>query len=151
MTFNIYAAEGVDYSDDLPKCEIEINGYLENCPLITDLWSLKQYRHQWENALSHLYERKVSKCMLVTDVNKMHINTALTFWALYAVGDLIYIREIFIKNPGIEKVVDPFSIEEYIHAREGDEDDEDIFDSCGTKLSVSEWTIKFEDIAHLIQ
>jgi hypothetical protein len=87
--------------------------------------------------------------MLVTDVNKMHVNTALTFWALYGVGKLIYIREIFIKNPGIEKVVDPFLIEEYIYARE--EDDEDIFDSCGTKLSVSEWTIKFEDIAHLVQ
>jgi hypothetical protein len=150
MTFNINAVEGANYSDGLPRCEIEINGYLENCPLVTNLWGLVGYREQWRNALLQLYKREVSKCMLVTDINEIHINTALTFWALYAVGELIYIREVFIKNPGIEKVVDPFLIEEYIYAREDDED-EDIFDSCGTKLSVSEWTIKFEDIAHLVQ
>ncbi|GAA4018635.1 hypothetical protein [Actimicrobium antarcticum] len=125
MTFNITAVDGVNYSDDLPRCEIEMNGYLENCPLMTDLWGLEDYRRQWRTALTFLYEGKVKKCMLVTDINKMHVNTALCYWALYANGDLIYIHDITVKNPGVELVIDPIKIESFILPRFDEDEDDD--------------------------
>ncbi|MDY7575717.1 hypothetical protein [Actimicrobium sp. CCI2.3] len=148
MTFNIEAVEGCNYSDGIPRCEIEMNGYLENCYLITKLWSLDDYRKQWKIALSYLYERKVKKCMLITDINKKHISAAIMFWALYAEGDVIYIHEMFIRNPKKKILMDPVQIEKYILDRNYDTD----FgcDKDGNKYTLSEWSIEFEDILHLV-
>jgi hypothetical protein len=149
MTFNIYAAEGSAYSDGIPRCEIEINDYLENCYLVTKLWSLDDYRRQWKIALSYLYERKVEKCMLITDINKKHLSTAIMFWALRAEGNVIYIHEKFIRNPKKKILMDPIKIEKYIIFRDRYEDLG--CDNYGNKYKVSEWKIDFEDIAHLVK
>jgi hypothetical protein len=142
MAFNIFALEGNYYDDGIPRCEIEINDYRENCPLMTSLWSLDNYRNQWKIALSHLYERKVKKCMLITDINNRKISAAIGFWALYAVDENIYIREIFIRDPDKKILLNPVLVENLINSR--DEDDED------EEYKPSEWKINFEDIAHLV-
>lgn len=150
MTFNIEAVDGNNYPDGIPRCEIEINGYLENCPLITNLWCLENYRNQWKIALTYLYQKKVKKCMLITDISKKKISAAITFWALYLEeNDDIVIREIFIRDPDRKILLNPIIAENLINCRNEDEDEDDGEER--EKYEISEWKIKFEDISHLVE
>jgi CdiI N-terminal domain len=154
MSFDIKAVDGSAYSDGQSRCEFYANEYRENAPLMTDLWTLDQYKSQWKIALTSLYSAQVLKCMLVTDMRPRKISHGLMYYAMYADNNNIIIREIMHYEGMGKSRIDPemtFNsklIENFISDRNLEEELKQNTED-GFPYTADEWVINFEDIKHL--
>lgn len=113
----------------------DVEGFIANL----GEWSQAMYRSQWRQSLDSLLNGE-SKAVLITTYSDPSIASHLEWWALYVVGDKVYLQNQLLFYDDLRK---PFSIEKAADC---------LVDRklSGGDGEVSEWAITLEDVRKFI-
>jgi hypothetical protein len=118
--------------------EITLGEFVESFPLLTSLWSESEYEQQWVGAIRALVDHRVSRAMLVTDIEPTQDNDVIVYFVLFREGSRVFVHERFMRPAPRIDVRVPEAIEAIIPPRlQGREDEQ---------AEVSEWVVTVDDL-----
>lgn len=139
MTFSILA---IRESSSKLRYEIAIGDERETAPLVTTLWEAARYEGQWAEALRALVERRVSACVLITDIQPAEQSYGIMYWALFTEGDTVFLQERFLRDNPMRLIGSPEVVEQNIPPR--------VQSSAEEHALVSEWEIGIDEVANFV-
>lgn len=118
--------------------QITLGDLVESFPLMTSLWPAEEYERQWATAIQALLHRRVSRALLVTDIEPTQDNDAISYFVLFVEGSDVFVRQRFMRPAPRVDVRVPEIIEPIIPPRFRDKE--------GDRNVVSEWCVSIDDL-----
>jgi hypothetical protein len=81
--------------------KITIGSYVESFIMSLGSWDVHEYKKQWHEGLERIKKNNIS--CLVTDISEAKNNLRVNFWALYKIGDNIFVQNQILGGEILEE------------------------------------------------
>ena len=123
--------------------QIAINDFKENFQMSLDIWSVDDYKKQWQEGFERI--KTYNNSVLITDITNQNSKTLIQWWVLYKEDNKIFIHNEMLGGKDFEKRLkkEPFNKETYYNFI----DPRKTFTEEGHKIS--EWVIDLNDLDNI--
>ena len=125
------------------EAEIMMGGFREDLILPIEVWSLADYKRQWQEGLKRIIgpNPPFETSCLVTEMRVPENSGFATIWPLYRNGDRVHVQNKLIVFDGMTHSFSPSTVYVDIGPRKTKSDEGD---------AISEWTLLTEDLGNFL-